>query len=126
VTTGALFPALASWLGRCASIAGASGRSAAAPAVLTLPPKQRACVLLKDIFDYSLEDIAGLVDSTVGGVKAALSVAARNWKHCPHKHSSRARRMWKSHGSCVFTLSDSMNATGTASENSSVLTLACK
>jgi RNA polymerase sigma-70 factor (ECF subfamily) len=30
-------------------------------------------VLLKDVFDYSLEEIAELVDSTVGGVKAALS-----------------------------------------------------
>ena len=43
--------------------------------VLTLPPKERACVLLKDVFDYSLEEIADLVDSTVGGVKAALSRA---------------------------------------------------
>jgi RNA polymerase sigma-70 factor (ECF subfamily) len=33
---------------------------------------ERACVLLKDVFDYSLEEIAALVDSTVGGVKAAL------------------------------------------------------
>jgi RNA polymerase sigma-70 factor (ECF subfamily) len=41
--------------------------------VLALPPKERACVLLKDVFDYSLEEIADLVDSTVGGVKAALS-----------------------------------------------------
>jgi RNA polymerase sigma-70 factor (ECF subfamily) len=41
--------------------------------VLTLPPKERACVLLKDIFDYSLEEVAELVDSTVGGVKAALN-----------------------------------------------------
>ena len=40
--------------------------------VLSLPPKERACVLLKDVFDYSLEEIAELVDSTVGGVKAAL------------------------------------------------------
>src|SRR5262244_2602210 len=43
--------------------------------VLTLPPKERACVLLKDVFDYSLEEIAVLVDSTVGGVKAALNRA---------------------------------------------------
>ena len=43
--------------------------------VLTLPPKERACVLLKDVFDYTLEEIAGLVDSTVGGVKAALNRA---------------------------------------------------
>ena len=43
--------------------------------VVTLPPKERACVLLKDVFDYSLEEIAELVDSTVGGVKAALNRA---------------------------------------------------
>jgi RNA polymerase sigma-70 factor (ECF subfamily) len=43
--------------------------------VASLPPKERACVLLKDVFDYSLEEIAGLVDSTVGGVKAALNRA---------------------------------------------------
>jgi RNA polymerase sigma-70 factor, ECF subfamily len=43
--------------------------------VLTLPPKERACVLLKDVFDYSLAEIAELVDSTVGGVKAALNRA---------------------------------------------------
>lgn len=41
--------------------------------VSTLPPKERACVLLKDVFDYSLEEIAELVDTTVGGVKAALN-----------------------------------------------------
>jgi RNA polymerase sigma-70 factor (ECF subfamily) len=41
--------------------------------VIHLPPKERACVLLKDVFDYSLEEIAQLVDSTVGGVKAALN-----------------------------------------------------
>jgi RNA polymerase sigma-70 factor (ECF subfamily) len=41
--------------------------------VINLPPKERACVLLMDIFDYSLDEIADLVDSTVGGVKAALS-----------------------------------------------------
>lgn len=41
--------------------------------VVNLPPKERACVLLKDVFDYSLEEIAELVDSTVGGVKAALN-----------------------------------------------------
>jgi len=41
--------------------------------VINLPPKERACVLLKEVFDYSLEEIAELVDSTVGGVKAALN-----------------------------------------------------
>jgi RNA polymerase sigma-70 factor (ECF subfamily) len=41
--------------------------------VLTLPPKERATVLLKDVFDYSLEEISELVDSSVGAVKAALN-----------------------------------------------------
>lgn len=43
--------------------------------VTSLPPKERACVLLKDVFDYSLEEVAELVDSSVGGVKAALNRA---------------------------------------------------
>jgi RNA polymerase sigma-70 factor (ECF subfamily) len=41
--------------------------------VISLPPMERACVLLKDIFDYTLEEIAELVSSTVGGVTAALN-----------------------------------------------------
>jgi RNA polymerase sigma-70 factor (ECF subfamily) len=41
--------------------------------VMALAPKERACVLLKDVFDYSLEEIAELVGSTAGGVKSALN-----------------------------------------------------
>jgi len=41
--------------------------------VISLPPMERACVLLKDVFDYTLEESAELVSSTVGGVKAALN-----------------------------------------------------
>lgn len=37
-----------------------------------LPPMERAAVLLKDVFDYSLEETAELVGSSVGAVKAAL------------------------------------------------------
>ena len=33
--------------------------------VINLPPKERACVLLKDVFDYSLEEIAQLVAAHV-------------------------------------------------------------
>lgn len=40
--------------------------------VVELPPMERACVLLKEIFEYSLQETAELVGSTVGGVKAAL------------------------------------------------------
>jgi RNA polymerase sigma-70 factor, ECF subfamily len=37
-----------------------------------LPPKERACVLLKDVLDYPLTEVADIADSTLGGVKAAL------------------------------------------------------
>ena len=58
--------------------------------VLALPPKERACVLLKDVFDYTLEEIAELVDSTVGGVKAALNRGRAKLAALPEP--SRARR----------------------------------
>lgn len=41
--------------------------------VIHLPPMERACVLLKDVLDYTLIEIADLVGSTEGGVKAALN-----------------------------------------------------
>ncbi len=41
--------------------------------VMSLPPKERACILLQDVFDYTLEEIAELVGSTLEGVKAALN-----------------------------------------------------
>jgi RNA polymerase sigma-70 factor, ECF subfamily len=40
--------------------------------VAELPPKERAAVLLKDVLQYRLSEVAEVVDSTVGGVKAAL------------------------------------------------------
>lgn len=42
------------------------------PLVGKLPPKERAAVLLKDLLDYELSEVAEVIDSTVGGVKAAL------------------------------------------------------
>ena len=46
--------------------------------VIALPPKERACVLLKDVFDYSLEDIADLVESTEIG-RASCRERVFNW-----------------------------------------------
>lgn len=40
--------------------------------VADLPPRERASVILKDVLDCSLQDIAEVVHSSVGGVKAAL------------------------------------------------------
>lgn len=35
-------------------------------------PQERAAVVLKDVFDYSLEEIAALLSTSVGAVKSAL------------------------------------------------------
>jgi RNA polymerase sigma-70 factor (ECF subfamily) len=56
--------------------------------VLALPPMERACVLLKDVFDYSLEEIAELVDSTTGGVKAALNRGRSKLAALPERPAS--------------------------------------
>src|SRR5262249_8433783 len=37
-----------------------------------LPPKERAAVILKDVLDYPLTDVADIADTTLGGAKAAL------------------------------------------------------
>ena len=41
--------------------------------VQVLPPRERACILLKDVFEYSLEEVADFLGSTTGAVKAALN-----------------------------------------------------
>lgn len=38
-----------------------------------LPPRERACILLKDVLDCSLEEVADCLGSTIGAVKAALN-----------------------------------------------------
>src|SRR4029453_4184929 len=60
--------------------------------VLRLPPKERACVLLKDVFDYSLEEIADLVGSTVGAVKAALNRGRTKLAATPERSAPSAAR----------------------------------
>src|SRR5260221_6736738 len=57
--------------------------------VMSLPPKERACVLLKDVFDYTLEEIAELVGSTVGAVKAALNRGRSKLAASPEPVKSR-------------------------------------
>src|SRR5258707_13297436 len=42
--------------------------------VTGLPPKARACVFLKDVFNYTLEQIAEIVESTVTAVNAAVDL----------------------------------------------------
>jgi len=58
--------------------------------VISLPPMERACVLLKDVFEYSLQEIAELVDSTIAGVKAALHRGRSKIKTSPVPVKSQA------------------------------------
>ncbi len=69
---------------------GATVHRAVEHLVITLPPKERACVLLTAVFDYSLEEIAELVDSTVGGVKAALNRGRAKIKTASAQMKSKA------------------------------------
>src|SRR4029077_1021454 len=45
---------------------------AALGSFLALAPAQRGCVILKDVLDHSLDEIAGELDLSVPAVKAAL------------------------------------------------------
>jgi len=52
---------------------------------LRLAPKERSCVILKDVMGYSLADISELLDTTVPAIKAAL-----------HRGRTRLRELSKS------------------------------
>lgn len=54
------------------SMARADSEAALRRLVLHLPPMERACVLLKEVLELRIPEIAEIVDSTVGGVKSAL------------------------------------------------------
>jgi RNA polymerase sigma-70 factor (ECF subfamily) len=47
-------------------------REAAGTLLVKLSPQERAAVVLKDVFELSLEEVAEALGSTVGGIKAAL------------------------------------------------------
>jgi len=51
---------------------GADVRRAAGELLARLAPRERAAVLLKDVFDLSLDEAAALLQTSVGAVKAAL------------------------------------------------------
>lgn len=47
-------------------------RDAAATLIGRLSPQERAAVVLKDVFDFTLKEIAVMLSTTVGAIKAAL------------------------------------------------------
>jgi RNA polymerase sigma-70 factor (ECF subfamily) len=59
-------------------------REAASSLVAGLAPQERAALVLKEVFDFSLEEISEMLSTTVGGIKSALhrargKVKERDW-----------------------------------------------
>jgi RNA polymerase sigma factor (sigma-70 family) len=54
------------------TLARAQAVRAAVSSFVALPPQQRACVILKDVLDESLDDIAALLQMKLPAVKSAL------------------------------------------------------
>jgi RNA polymerase sigma-70 factor (ECF subfamily) len=54
-------------------------------------PQQRAAIVLKDVFDFTLEEIAVLLSTTVGAVKSALHRGRERLKEAPMKPAPGAR-----------------------------------
>lgn len=70
-------------------------REAGARLIQRLAPQERAALLLRESFDMSLEEIAGLLATTTGAVKAALH-RGRWWTGIPSgpRRSSGRARAW--------------------------------
>ncbi|MFY9570559.1 MAG: sigma factor-like helix-turn-helix DNA-binding protein, partial [Blastocatellia bacterium] len=47
-------------------------RDAARQLISLLPPQERAAVVLKDVFDFHIDEISAILQTTVGAIKAAL------------------------------------------------------
>jgi DNA-directed RNA polymerase specialized sigma24 family protein len=64
-----------------------------------LAPVQRSCVVLKDVFDYSLDEIAAMLEPSVSAIKSALVRGARSCVTCPRppkacRSASRGRVLY--------------------------------
>jgi len=55
--------------------------------ITLLPPKERACVILKDILDHSLAEIAETLDTQLTAVKAALHRGRQKLRTRAQSHS---------------------------------------
>jgi len=69
----------------------AATRQAGAALIEFARPQERAAVVLKDVFDFTLEEIADLLSTSVGAVKSALH-RGRARLQAPLSNSSTTRR----------------------------------
>lgn len=65
-------------------------RDAASHLVSALPPQERAAVLLKDVFDLTLEEVALALETSIGAVKAALHRARTRLSETKRAANSKA------------------------------------
>jgi RNA polymerase sigma-70 factor (ECF subfamily) len=77
--------------------------------VVDLPPKERACVVLKDVLDWSLEEIAEITESSVGAVKAALHRGRDKLEDAERTGPSRAGVLEARHRAIVERYLDAFN-----------------
>ncbi|HKO92406.1 MAG TPA: RNA polymerase sigma factor [Polyangiaceae bacterium] len=63
---------LGAQLGEAGAVDPKASREAAGTLLGQLSPQERAAVVLKDVFDFSLEEVAEVLSTTPGSVKAAL------------------------------------------------------
>jgi RNA polymerase sigma-70 factor (ECF subfamily) len=64
-------------------------RSAGAVLLQRLPPRERAALVLKDVFDLSLEETADVLETSVGAVKSALHRGRRRLREPEEEGVSR-------------------------------------
>jgi RNA polymerase sigma-70 factor (ECF subfamily) len=67
-------------------------RDAADALMQTLAPQERAAVILKDVFDLSLEESAEVLETTVGGIKSALHRGRKRLKESRDEDPPKRRQ----------------------------------
>ena len=66
-------------------------REAAAKLLTQASPQQRAAIVLKDVFDFTAEEIAVMLSTTVGAVKSALHRGRTNLQEAPQESPASPR-----------------------------------
>jgi len=70
------------------ALAGVQAAGLALSHFVDLPPKQRSCVVLKDVLGHSLQEIADLLELSIPAVKAALHRGRTSLRHIEDVESS--------------------------------------
>ena len=85
-------------------------RDAASQLFAKLPPVERAAVLLKDVFDFTLEETATALDSTVGAIKAALHRGRAKLHQSPNEPAVLESNSRNANPALVDRFMDAFNA----------------